>query len=71
MQMKMLVVDYLTIFNVNHSSTAPYPKLLKVADNNPSNKQINVVFHRMTKKSDGGKFMNVGEYALLNCCFTK
>lgn len=49
------------------NSTAPYPKLLKeLADNNPSDKQINVVFHRMTKKSEGGKFMNVGEYALLN-----
>ena len=49
------------------TTTAKYPKLLQeLKDFNPGNKQINVVFHRMTKKSAKGRFMTTGEYALLN-----
>lgn len=48
-------------------STAPYPKLLKELEQHNGKKQINVVFHEMTKKKEGGKnFVSVGEYAILN-----
>lgn len=49
------------------TTTAKYPKLLQeLKDFNPGDNQINVVFHRMTKKSAKGRFMTTGEYALLN-----
>jgi hypothetical protein len=48
-------------------STAPYPRLLKELEQHNGRKQINVVFHEMTKKKEGGKnFISVGEYAILN-----
>jgi len=48
-------------------STAPYPRLLKELEQHNGRKQINVVFHEMTKKKEGGKnFVSVGEYAILN-----
>ena len=48
-------------------STAPYPRLLKELEQHNGRKQINVVFHEMTKKKEGGKnFIGVGEYAILN-----
>lgn len=48
------------------NKAAPYPKLLRELCEHNKRKQINVVFHRMTEKSEGGKFMKVGEYACLN-----
>ena len=47
-------------------STAPYPKLLKELEEHNSRKQINVVFHKLTKKTEGGRFNPVGKYAILN-----
>jgi len=47
------------------SSSAPYSKLLRELEENNKGPQINVVVHKMTKKS-GVKFMTVGEYAILN-----
>src|SRR5690554_1100805 len=49
------------------SSSAQYSKLLRELDENNKNKDIiNVVFHKMTQKSSSGRFLPVGEYALLN-----
>ena len=47
------------------SSTAPYPKLLKELEEFNGTGRINVVFHRMTQKTPAGRFVSVGEYALL------
>ena len=48
-------------------SAAPYPMILKELEQHNGRKQINVVFHEMTKKKEGGKnFISVGEYAILN-----
>ena len=35
-------------------------------ENNKDKSIINVVFHKMTQKSPSGRFLPVGEYALLN-----
>lgn len=49
------------------SSSAQYSKLLRELDENNKDKSvINVVFHKMTQKSTSGRFLPVGEYALLN-----
>lgn len=47
-------------------STAPYPRLLKELEQHNGRKQINVVFHKLTKKTEGGRFLPVGKYAILN-----
>lgn len=46
--------------------TAPYPKLLKELEEHNGRKQINVVLHKMTEKSEGGRFLPAGEFAILN-----
>ena len=50
----------------NLNTLAKYPKLLKELEQHNSRKQINVVFHKLTKKSESGRFLPVGEYAILN-----
>jgi hypothetical protein len=46
------------------NTTAPYPKLL--SEIKPLKGAVNVVFHRQTKRSDGGKFIESGRYACLH-----
>ena len=40
-----------------------YTKVLKAM---PKSAEINVIIHRKTKKSEGGRFMTQGTYAILN-----
>ena len=48
------------------NTTAPYSKLLKELEEFNGRNHINVVFHKMTKRTEGGRFSPVGEYAILN-----
>lgn len=48
------------------AKAAPYPKLLKELEEHNKRKQINVVLHKMTEKSQGGRFLPAGEFAILN-----
>lgn len=48
------------------SKAAPYHKLLSELEEFNGREQINVVFHKMTRKSEGGKFLPMGEFAILN-----
>ena len=48
------------------NSTANYSKLLKELEEHNGRKQINTVIHKMTKKTQSGRFDAVGEYAIMN-----
>lgn len=48
------------------SKAAPYPKLLAELEEHNGRKHVNVVFHKQTEKTEGGRFMPRGEYAICN-----
>ena len=48
------------------NSIAPYSKLLEELKEHNGDSLVNVVFHRMTKKTPNGVFRVCGEYAILN-----
>lgn len=51
------------IQNKTLAKPAPYGKLL---DEMPQDgRAINVIFHKQTKKNNAGRFMKVGEYAIM------
>jgi hypothetical protein len=45
----------------NLSTNVAYPKLLSELEEHNGTKQINVIFHKRTEKTIGGKFMAKGE----------
>ena len=51
------------IQNKTLSKPAPYAKLL--AEMPQDGSEINIIFHKQTKKNAAGRFMKVGEYAIL------
>ena len=48
------------------NSSAPYHRLLKELEEHNGRRQVNVVVHKMTKKTTGGRFDGIGEYAIMN-----
>ena len=48
------------------NSSAPYHRLLKELEERNGRRQVNVVVHKMTKKTTGGRFDGIGEYAIMN-----
>jgi len=50
----------------SYNTHVKYAKLLDELKEHNGRKQINVVFHKLTEKSIGGKFMPKGEFAILN-----
>lgn len=50
----------------NYSSAPNYVKLLKELRANTRGKGIDVVLHKSTKKSESGRFLPQGKYAILN-----
>ena len=48
------------------NSTANYPKLLKELEEHNGRRQVNTVIHKMTKKTQSGRFDAIGEYAIMN-----
>lgn len=55
-------------FNIqakSYSTHVKYAKLLKELEDHNGRNQVNVVFHKLTEKSIGGKFMPKGEFAIL------
>ena len=48
------------------NSSAPYHRLLKELEEHNGRRQVNVVVHKMTKKTAGGRFDGIGEYAIIN-----
>ena len=48
------------------NSSAPYHRLLKELEEHNGRRQVNVVVHKMTKKTAGGRFDGIGEYAIMN-----
>ena len=48
------------------NSSAPYHRLLKELEEHNGSRQVNVVVHKMTKKTTGGRFDGIGEYAIMN-----
>lgn len=50
----------------SYNTHVKYAKLLKELEDHNGRKQVNVVFHKLTEKSIGGKFMPKGEFAILN-----
>ena len=48
------------------NSSAPYHRLLKELEERNGRRQVNVVVHKMTKKTAGGRFDGIGEYAIMN-----
>ena len=56
-------------FNIqakSYNTHVKYAKLLKELEDHNGRNQVNVVFHKLTEKSIGGKFMPKGEFAILN-----
>ena len=56
-------------FNIqakSYNTHVKYAKLLKELEDHNGRNQVNVVFHKLTEKSVGGKFMPKGEFAILN-----
>ena len=50
----------------SYNTHVKYAKLLKELEDHNGRNQVNVVFHKLTEKSVGGKFMPKGEFAILN-----
>ena len=50
----------------SYNTHGKYAKLLKELEDHNGRNQVNVVFHKLTEKSIGGKFMPKGEFAILN-----
>ena len=48
------------------NSSAPYHRLLEELEKHNGRRQVNVVVHKMTKKTAGGRFDGIGEYAIMN-----
>ena len=48
------------------NSSAPYHRLLEELEEHNGRRQVNVVVHKMTKKTTGGRFDGIGEYAIMN-----
>ena len=56
-------------FNIqakSYNTHVKYAKLLKELEDHNGRNQVNVVFHKLTEKSIGGRFMPKGEFAILN-----
>ena len=48
------------------NSSVPYHRLLKELEEHNGRRQVNVVVHKMTKKTAGGRLDGIGEYAIMN-----
>ncbi|TLX78418.1 hypothetical protein E9993_01685 [Labilibacter sediminis] len=52
--------------NYQIKTTANNPNYLKVLEHMPKDDKLNVFINKRTKKSDGGRFLKVGELAVMS-----